>query len=255
MTLNGATATDMGNIPEPEIIEVSDITLPDAIVVPTNDRQNETRTVYSGGWTEFYFRATESDPLPINYYGTAKYSFTTGGLYLNGAEDPMSIGGFRKLEDKQYYIEVGSGELLEAGDTVTLKGTVKVGDICVAFQETKFYVDENSHIALLEHDPASPYESTLDDVYVDLGDLGDDVYAIPEANSITVDGTPIDATTTEGRTLSTAGDYAVVREDGYVTYKQNVICYEIGDANADGDLNVVDLIALKIQQSIQRKQK
>lgn len=235
VTLNGTDVTDMGDIAEPEPTIVQDINLPDAIVVPADDYRNDTRTAE----VDFYFKTLASDPLPLRDPSSGNpYTFKTGGFYLNDADEPMSGVELYKWLDNLYYVYLGPNNTLQEKNIVTLKGIVEVSGTSVEFQETKFYVDDNLHLALW--DGNTSYESVLEDVYVDLGESN---YVIPMADSITVNETPVNVET--GRTLSTAGEYTVERVDGHVTYQQNVICYEIGDANADNKLNVVDLIAAK----------
>lgn len=234
ITINGTTQT-IFDVEETQPIEVPDVDLPDAIVVPADDYRNDTRVAE----TDFYFKTLASDPLSLRDPSSGNpYSFKTGGFYLNDADEPMSGVELYKWLDNLYYVYLGTNNTLQEKDIVTLKGIVEISGTSVEFQETKFYVDDNLHLALW--DGNTSYESVLEDVYVD---LGENDYVIPMADSIKVNEEPVNVET--GRTLSDAGEYAVERVDGHVTYQQNVICYEIGDANADGKINVADLVAIK----------
>ena len=227
VVLNGKTVTVM-EVAENEIENIPDNDLPDAIVIPTDNYRNEKEARVR----EIYFTPYGSDSLPVD----KGYSFVTGGIYVNDAKEPLGRGVTKY--SGVYYMFLGNGVTLKAGDTVTVDGTLEADGYRVKIQRTTFVKGENGYIKVQES--SNPYTSVLEDVYVD---IDEQVYVIPSADTITVNNNAIDVET--GRKLTTAGDYAVERVNGNIIYQQNVICYEIGDANADGKQNVVDLIATK----------
>lgn len=227
LILNGKTVTVM-EVEEEEVEFVPDNDLPDAVVVPTDNYRNEQEQRAR----EIYFTPYGSDPLPMD----KGYSFVTGGIYVNDATEPLGRGVTKY--SGVYYMFLGNGVTLKAGDTVTIDGTLEADGYRVKIQRTTFVKGENGYITVQES--SDPYTSVLEDVYVD---VEEQAYVIPSADTITVNNNAIDVET--GRNLTTAGDYTVERVNGNVTYQQNVICYEIGDANADGKQNVADLVAAK----------
>lgn len=232
--INGTTVTEF-EVEDVPITEVKDVDLPDAIVVPAHNYRNQQEVRNK----DFYFSPLGTNPLPTRLPSDEKpgYTFKTGGIYLNDSLEPLS-GVTMHNYGYCYYVWLGNSTQLNPGDVVTIDGIVEADGYSVQFQRTSFVVDKNQHMLPLGSNDV--YTSNLEDVYVDLGEHS---YVIPESDSIKINDQEVDAQ--DGIELSTAGEYTIERVKGNVTYKQNVICYQTGDANADGNVNIIDLIAAK----------
>ena len=240
--LDGQSVTPIEAPGEGEEEDVVDNGLPNTVVKARDD--NGRNDVRNAG-NDFYFKTDVSDPLTIG----ANFAFTTGGIYINDSETPLAGARLYKF-DGVYYAFLGNGYTLKPGDIITLDGVVESGKNRVKFGKSVFEVEatanwvdgvwtEINRISLKED--TTEYTTKLETAYIDLGDLGNvGVYTIPMGDLIKVNGTE-----TTDRNLSKPGDYKIIRKNGHVTYEQTVVCYEIGDANADGEFSIKDLVAAK----------
>ncbi len=115
---------------------------PDVTVTLSNDAsRNQAGNATSG----FYFYASPADELASDVTNwSVRYSMTTGGTYVNGAEVPDAK--LIKLTSNLYYVSVeGCNITYVAGDVVTVNGTVTSDGYTVAYTEASFQYDGNGN--------------------------------------------------------------------------------------------------------------
>lgn len=200
-----------------------------------------------------YFATTSTDPLGSAINGTKRYTFSEGGISLNG--DLQEGAWIAKILDNLYIVQ---GVSPKAGDILTMDGSVISGNNKVIFEEFSWKCNEDlSYSQYDETAPAIPEQFVeLEKVYVDVDDKAYEIAHTPLIHNANVD-VYVNSEKVTDYTLNQVGTYKiqtvyettyfseVISTVGDITYEQDVILYKAGDANGDGTIKVTDLVSAK----------
>lgn len=165
---------------------VSEALIPNATVTLSNDDARNQNGSNIGG---FYFYTSEDDGLTDDSTWATRYSFTTGGIYVNG--DVVSGAKLVKILPTLYYVAFdGCGITFADGDIVKIEGMVNSNGYVVEYQTQSFAYDGAGNWDVYVAPTDIPVTLTF------AGDRGDiQIFTNPdESNLISVGAyTPTDA--------------------------------------------------------------